>query len=36
MCLYGLKNNWMQPNFFIAGAPKCGTATFYHQLDRHP
>jgi hypothetical protein len=24
------------PNFFLAGAPKCGTTSFYHQLDRHP
>ena len=26
----------MEPNFFIAGAPKCGTTSFYDQLDRHP
>lgn len=26
----------MMPNFFLAGAPKCGTTSFYHQLDRHP
>jgi hypothetical protein len=26
----------MEPNFFLAGAPKCGTTSFYHQLDRHP
>jgi hypothetical protein len=26
----------MEPNFFIAGAPKAGTTSFYHQLDRHP
>jgi hypothetical protein len=30
------KSIWMEPNFFIAGAPKCGTTSFYHQLDRHP
>jgi hypothetical protein len=27
---------WMEPNFFIAGAPKCGTTSFYELLDRHP
>jgi hypothetical protein len=26
----------MEPNFFLAGAPKCGTTSFYDQLDRHP
>ena len=26
----------MEPNFFIAGAPKCGTTSFYHHLDQHP
>jgi hypothetical protein len=24
------------PNFFIAGAPKAGTTSLYHQLDQHP
>jgi hypothetical protein len=24
------------PNFFIAGAPKAGTTSFYHHLDSHP
>jgi hypothetical protein len=24
------------PNFFVAGAPKCGTTSFYRQLDAHP
>jgi hypothetical protein len=24
------------PNFFIAGAPKCGTTSLYHYLDQHP
>lgn len=27
---------WMEPTFFLAGAPKCGTTSFYHQLDQHP
>jgi hypothetical protein len=24
------------PNFFVAGAPKAGTTSFYHHLDSHP
>ena len=24
------------PNFFIVGAPKCGTTSLYHYLDQHP
>lgn len=24
------------PNFFIVGAPKCGTTSMYHYLDQHP
>jgi len=24
------------PNFFIVGAPRCGTTSLYHQLGRHP
>jgi hypothetical protein len=24
------------PNFFVAGAPKAGTTSFYHRLDSHP
>ncbi|HEY1758336.1 MAG TPA: sulfotransferase domain-containing protein [Bryobacteraceae bacterium] len=26
----------MEPTFFIAGAPKAGTTSFYHQMDQHP
>jgi hypothetical protein len=26
----------MHPNFFIVGAPKSGTTSLYHYLDRHP
>jgi hypothetical protein len=26
----------MEPNFFIAGAPKCGTTSLYYQLGQHP
>lgn len=25
-----------KPNFFIVGAPKCGTTAFYHYLKQHP
>lgn len=25
-----------KPNFFIIGAPKCGTSSLYHWLSRHP
>lgn len=25
-----------KPNFFIVGAPKCGTTSLYHWLDTHP
>lgn len=25
-----------KPNFFIVGAPKCGTTTLYEMLDQHP
>lgn len=25
-----------RPNFFIAGAPKCGTTSMYHYLSNHP
>jgi len=25
-----------KPNFFILGAPKCGTTTIYESLDQHP
>jgi len=28
--------NSVQPNFFIAGAPKAGTTSLYHYLDQHP
>jgi hypothetical protein len=28
--------NQILPNFFIAGAPKAGTTSFYHHLDSHP
>ena len=24
------------PNFFVVGAPKAGTTSLYHYLDRHP
>jgi hypothetical protein len=26
----------MRPNFFIVGAPKCGTTSMYHYLRQHP
>ncbi len=26
----------MKPNFFIVGAPKCGTTSLYHYLRQHP
>ncbi len=26
----------MRPNFFIVGAPKCGTTSLYHYLRQHP
>ena len=25
-----------KPDFFIVGAPKCGTTSFYHYLRQHP
>lgn len=25
-----------KPNFFIVGAPKCGTSTMFHYLEQHP
>lgn len=25
-----------EPNFFVIGAPRCGTSTFYEGLNRHP
>lgn len=25
-----------EPNFFVIGAPRCGTSTFYEGLSRHP
>jgi len=25
-----------EPNFFIVGAPKAGTTSLYHYLDKHP
>ena len=24
------------PNFFIVGAPKCGTSAMFHYLEKHP
>lgn len=30
------KNNMVRPNFFIVGAPKCGTTSMYYYLSQHP
>lgn len=31
-----MNSNIKKPNFFIAGAPRCGTTTLYHLLGKHP
>jgi hypothetical protein len=33
-----VRSGWLMklPNFFIVGAPKCGTTSLYHYLNQHP
>lgn len=31
-----MKDSIKKPNFFIIGAPKCGTTSLYHYLKEHP
>jgi hypothetical protein len=31
-----MKNNLIRPNFFIVGAPRCGTTALYRYLRQHP
>lgn len=38
---YQIKRNYLvmdctKPNFFLAGAPKCGTTSMWHYLNQHP
>lgn len=33
---FGNNNNHAKPNFFIVGAPKCGTTSLHEYLQRHP